>query len=147
MIDEKIKNKLVLALDVEEIEEAKNLVDELSPYIGTFKVGLQLFCGYGLEIVNYIKESNSYQNYLKAKELLNKDEKLKEKFKSIKKYQQEIVKNPNKKKELEKKIQECLDELNKSPLYTEYLGYLEEVNNMLNIFENKLNKYFYDLFN
>lgn len=59
MIDEKIKNKLVLALDVEEIEEAKNLVDELSPYIGTFKVGLQLFCGYGLEIVNYIKEKNS----------------------------------------------------------------------------------------
>lgn len=98
-------------------------------------------------IVNYIKESNSYQNYLKAKELLNKDEKLKEKFKSIKKYQKEIVKNPSKKKELEKKIQECLDELNKSPLYTEYLGYLEEVNNMLNIFENKLNKYFYDLFN
>jgi len=35
------------------------LVDELSPYIGTFKVGLQLFCGYGLEIVNYIKEKNS----------------------------------------------------------------------------------------
>mgnify|MGYP003486581263 CR=1 FL=1 len=54
-------------------------------------------------IVNYIKESNSYQNYLKAKELINKDEKLKEKFKNIKKYQQEIVKNPSKKKELEKK--------------------------------------------
>ena len=56
---EQIKEKLVLALDVETIEEAKNLVDELSPYIGTFKVGLQLFCGYGLEIVNYIKEKNS----------------------------------------------------------------------------------------
>lgn len=58
-INEKIKEKLVLALDVEDIEEAKKLVDELSPYIGTFKVGLQLFCGYGLEIVNYIKEKNS----------------------------------------------------------------------------------------
>ena len=59
MINEEIRKKLVLALDVEDITEAKKLVDELSPYIGTFKVGLQLFCGYGLEIVNYIKEKNS----------------------------------------------------------------------------------------
>lgn len=59
MINEKIRQKLVLALDVEDINEAKKLVDELSPYIGTFKVGLQLFCGYGLEIVNYIKEKNA----------------------------------------------------------------------------------------
>ena len=59
MNNEDIKKRLVLALDVEDIEEAKQLVDELSPYIGTFKVGLQLFCGYVLEIVNYIKEKNS----------------------------------------------------------------------------------------
>lgn len=59
MINEEIRKKLVLALDVEDIVEAKKLVDELSSYIGTFKVGLQLFCGYGLEIVNYIKEKNS----------------------------------------------------------------------------------------
>ena len=59
MNNEEIKKKLVLALDVEEIEEAKKLVDELGEYIGTFKVGLQLFCGYGLEIINYIKEKNS----------------------------------------------------------------------------------------
>ena len=59
MINEEIKKRLVLALDVEELDEAKKLVDELSSYIGTFKVGLQLFCGYGLEIVNYIKEKNA----------------------------------------------------------------------------------------
>lgn len=59
MNKDEIKKRLVLALDVEDIKDAKNLVDELSPYIGTFKVGLQLFCGYGLEIINYIKEKNS----------------------------------------------------------------------------------------
>lgn len=59
MNNEDIKKRLVLALDVEKIEEAKALVDMLSPYIGTFKVGLQMFCGYGLEIINYIKEKNS----------------------------------------------------------------------------------------
>ncbi len=56
---EQIKKRLVLALDVEKIEEAKDLVEKLSPYIGTFKVGLQLFCGFGLEIINYIKEKNA----------------------------------------------------------------------------------------
>ncbi len=59
MNEEKIKEKIVLALDVEKIEEAKKLVDELSDFVGTFKVGLQLYCGYGLEIVNYILKKNS----------------------------------------------------------------------------------------
>lgn len=58
-INEKIKEKLVLALDVETFEEAQELVDILYPYIGTFKVGLQLFCGFGLEIINYIKDKNA----------------------------------------------------------------------------------------
>ncbi len=59
MINEKIKEKIVLALDVETYEEAKKLVDELSPYTGVFKVGLQLYCAFGNEIVNYIKEKNA----------------------------------------------------------------------------------------
>lgn len=58
-IDEKIKEKIVLALDVEEIEEAKALVDELFPYVGTFKVGLQLYTKYGNEVVDYISGKNS----------------------------------------------------------------------------------------
>ena len=36
-IDEKIKEKIVLALDVEELDEVKTLVDSLYPYVGTFK--------------------------------------------------------------------------------------------------------------
>lgn len=59
MIDEKIKEKIVLALDVETLEEAKKLVDELNPYVGTFKVCLQLYTGFGNEIIDYIKSKNS----------------------------------------------------------------------------------------
>ncbi len=59
MINQEIKEKIVLALDVETLDEAKKLVDELSPYVGTFKVGLQLYCGFGNEIVDYIKSKNS----------------------------------------------------------------------------------------
>lgn len=58
-IDEKIKEKIVLALDVEKIEEAKTLVDSLYPYVGTFKVGLQLYTKYGNEVIEYILEKNS----------------------------------------------------------------------------------------
>ncbi len=58
-IDEKIKEKIVLALDVEELDEAKILVDTLYPYVGTFKVGLQLYTKYGNDIINYISNKNS----------------------------------------------------------------------------------------
>ncbi len=58
-IDEKIKEKIVLALDVEELDEAKNLVDSLFPYVGTFKVGLQLYTKYGNDIIDYISNKNS----------------------------------------------------------------------------------------
>lgn len=58
-LKEKIKEKIVLALDVEELNEAKALVDELSPYVGTFKVGLQLYTKYGNEVVDYISGKNA----------------------------------------------------------------------------------------
>ncbi len=99
------------------------------------------------EIVDFIKNSSSFKNYLKSKNLLEKNEELKELINKIKKYQKEIVNDKSKEKELDLKIQNCLDILNEDPLYLEYLRYLEEVNNYLNIFENKLNKYFFDLFN
>ncbi len=99
------------------------------------------------EIVEYIKNSEEYQNYLKASEILSHETKLLEAIEDIKKYQQAIVKDNTRKKELEKKIQEKENILNNSIVYTEFLNYQNEVNNMLVIFENKLNKYFEDMFN
>lgn len=58
-INEKIKEKIVLALDVEDIEDAKKLVDSLYQYVGTFKVGLQLYTKYGNEVIEYISGKNS----------------------------------------------------------------------------------------
>ena len=42
------KDRIILALDVDTVEEVENLVVELKDYVGYFKVGLQLFasCGY-----------------------------------------------------------------------------------------------------
>ena len=53
---EEIKSKIVVALDVKTLDEAKHLVDELKDYTGTFKVGLQLYCAFGNELVDYIKK-------------------------------------------------------------------------------------------
>ena len=99
------------------------------------------------EIVDFIKETKEYKNYEQAKKLLEQDTYLNKLINDIKDYQKRIVRNPSNKEELECKIQETLEELNSSPLYTEYNYYLEEVNNMLIIFENKINKYFEDVFN
>lgn len=53
-----IKEKIVLALDVDDIEQAKALITELKDYVGVFKVGLQLFTGNGLEIFKFMNEQN-----------------------------------------------------------------------------------------
>jgi carbamoyl-phosphate synthase small subunit len=53
-----IKEKIVLALDVDTLEQAKALITELKDYVGVFKVGLQMYTGNGYEIFNFMKEQN-----------------------------------------------------------------------------------------
>lgn len=99
------------------------------------------------EIIDYIKNTDNYKNYLKAKIKLENREDLKEIINNIKKLQKEIIKNPKNKKELENELNKNIEILETDITYSEYNNYLIEVNNMLAIFENKLNNYFYDVFN
>lgn len=55
-IDKNIKEKIVLALDVDTLEEAKSLIMELKDYVGVFKVGLQLYTQNGNEIIDFMTE-------------------------------------------------------------------------------------------
>lgn len=55
-IDKNIKEKIVLALDVDTLEQAKSLILELKDYVGVFKVGLQIYTQNGNEIVDFMKE-------------------------------------------------------------------------------------------
>ena len=55
-INPKIKEKIVLALDVDTVDEAKELISELKDYVGVFKVGLQMYTGCGEEIINFMNE-------------------------------------------------------------------------------------------
>ena len=55
-IDKNIKEKIVLALDVDTLEDAKKLIMELKDYVGVFKVGLQIYTQNGNEIIDFMTE-------------------------------------------------------------------------------------------
>jgi len=50
------KERLVLALDVDDFKKAEGLVGKLSDYVGVFKVGSQLFTAEGTKVINMINE-------------------------------------------------------------------------------------------
>lgn len=50
------KDRLIVALDVDNRERAQVLVDELGPHVGMFKVGKELFTAEGPQIVRSIVE-------------------------------------------------------------------------------------------
>lgn len=50
------KDRVILALDVDTLEEVKELVLELKDYVGYFKIGLPLIVSYGFEAVRLIEE-------------------------------------------------------------------------------------------
>jgi len=55
--NESIRERIIIALDYERFEEAKNAVDQLGDAV-FFKVGLQAFIEFGDQIIHYLKERN-----------------------------------------------------------------------------------------
>ncbi|MGI9859891.1 orotidine-5'-phosphate decarboxylase [Moorella naiadis] len=51
-----VKDKIIVALDVPDLAAGERLVDQLSPYAGMFKVGLELYTAAGPAAVRMIKE-------------------------------------------------------------------------------------------
>ncbi len=50
------KDRIILALDVDTRRQALDLVQELAPFVGVFKVGMQLFNSTGPDIVSQISD-------------------------------------------------------------------------------------------
>jgi len=50
------RERLVLALDVDDLKKADELVDKLSDYVGVFKIGSQLFTAEGAKVVNMVNK-------------------------------------------------------------------------------------------
>lgn len=53
---DKARERLIFALDVDSLDEARNWVDRLHGQVGVFKVGKQLFTRCGPEVVRMIRE-------------------------------------------------------------------------------------------
>ena len=102
------------------------------------------------KIVEYIEETDTYKDYKYLEEKLSKHEKAKSLIKDIKAIQKELVKLEIKKedtKELENNINEKISQLNKIPLYREYIDKQEELNDMYQLIKNRLDDYFYNKLN
>ena len=56
---QKFKNPLIIALDVNTMEEAELFVDTLAPYAGGFKVGMQLYNSAGPEVLHRLKDKKA----------------------------------------------------------------------------------------
>ncbi len=54
-----MRDRLILALDVDSFKEAKRFLDSLFPLIKIYKVGPQLFIPYGKEIIKFIKKKGA----------------------------------------------------------------------------------------
>lgn len=102
------------------------------------------------KIIEYIKDTDDYKDYIYLKEKLSNNDKANNLIKEIKNLQKDIVKLELEKKditELDNKIKSNLQELNKMPLYVEYMQKQEILNDMYQIIKSRLDEYFYDKFN
>lgn len=97
------------------------------------------------EIIDYIENSDNYKKYLIIKEKMNNDQEINDLINEVKHLQKRLANHYNKQLEIE--LEEKNKLLNNIPLYREYLNTLDEINNIYNIIENSLNKYFYDKLN
>ena len=52
-----LKDRIIIALDVDNIKDAKRLVEQLRDYAGVFKVGKQLYTNTGPEVLDIIHKS------------------------------------------------------------------------------------------
>ena len=95
------------------------------------------------EIISEIEKSEIYQKYLFLKKQIENNRELKSLINKIKVMQKDVVHNIEK----QDKLDVLINELNNHPLYREYNNTIYEINNIFNIIEANLNKYFYDKLN
>lgn len=83
------------------------------------------------ELTNKIKEDKLYQDYMKLRQELKKDENITQTIEEIKRLQRKYVKTNYQDKEVLEKINNLTNELEKIPLYAIYQQKEEELNNNL----------------
>ena len=101
-------------------------------------------------LVMFIKNSQEYKDYLFLHNKLSKNKKTMEYINQIKKLQKEIVKkefNNESILDLENEINFLLNQLNKIPLYVEFINKQTELNEIYKLIKTRLDDYFYKILN
>ena len=96
-------------------------------------------------IIQYLKSSKDYQKYIALQAQMDNNEKIMSLIREIRELQKALVKQSDSNKQT--KLQEKIDCLNDIPLYREYNNTLSNINGVLYMIENDLNKYFYNKLN
>jgi len=102
------------------------------------------------KIIEFIKESDDYKDYIYLKDKLSKHEKANDLINEIKTLQKQAVKlevNKMDTKELDNKIKDNLDKLNKIPLYRDFIDKQEVLNDYYQTIKERLDEYFYNKMN
>jgi cell fate (sporulation/competence/biofilm development) regulator YmcA (YheA/YmcA/DUF963 family) len=97
------------------------------------------------ELFSTIENSSEYQDYKKIEDILKKDKSINILIEEIKSLQKESVRleynHDDYYKEIDKKIELKVSELNKKPVYQEYLNKMNEINDILAMSSNLLENY------
>ena len=102
------------------------------------------------EIINYIKETSEYKDYLFLKDKVSKNNKINSLIEEVRIIEKELVKlevNNKDITDLEKEYNSKLEELNKIPLYKDYVDTVEKLDNIYQDIKNRLDNYFYEKLN
>ena len=101
------------------------------------------------EILDFIKNSQTYQDYQFLAKKLEQNLKATEKIAEIKKLQKQLVKKEVEGKDTsleDAKIKKLVESLNQIPLYVDFLEKQEELNDIYQLLHLKLEDYFEHLF-
>ena len=83
----------------------------------------------------------SYQKYLLIKDKMTNDKEINNLLEEIRILQKKLANNSNN-IEIKNELDLKNNDLRNIPLYRDYLNTLDDINNIFNIIENKLNSYF-----
>ncbi len=100
------------------------------------------------ELFNSIENSTLYKEYLKMKDILNKDSEIKELIDEIKELEKQATYlefiGDDKYKELDEEVKKKADILNSKHVYQEYLNKMEEFNDELAISSKMIENYVHE---
>ena len=97
------------------------------------------------ELFNAIENSKTYKEYIKIRDILDKDSEIKKIIEEIKELEKQATYLENigdeKYKEIDDEILKKTEMLNNKQVYQEYLNRMDEFNNELSISANMIEKY------